>query len=113
MDAPDRRSAGSSSAARAARRTRPSLTFDDRPWTYAELDLAVGRVARRLLALGLEKGDRVAAFGKNSDAYLLLFLGCARAGLVHVPVNYNARRGELDYLLTQSEPRGGLRRRRR
>ena len=43
-------------------------------------------------------------FGKNSDAYLLLYLGCARAGLVHVPVNFNARSAELAYLLTQSEP---------
>ena len=81
-----------------------ALTFEDRTWTYAELDLAVGRVARGLLQRDLTKGDRVAAFGKNSDAYLLLFLGCARAGLVHVPVNFNARHGELEYLLTQSSP---------
>jgi fatty-acyl-CoA synthase len=82
-----------------------ALTFAERHWTYAELDLAVGRVAAGLLAQGLAPGDRVAAFGKNSDAYLLLYLGCARAGLVHVPVNFNARGEELVYLLTQSEPR--------
>ena len=34
-------------------------------------------MAGRLLALGLAKGDRVAALGTNSDAYLLLYLGCA------------------------------------
>ena len=92
---------------RSARRTpdAPALTFEDREWTYAELDRAVGRVAAGLLGLGLEKGDRVAAFGTNSDAYVLLFLGCCRAGLVHVPVNYNARKKELEYLLTQSEPK--------
>ena len=92
---------------RSARRTpdRLALTFADRRWTYAELDRAAGRVAAGLLALGLEPGDRVAAFGKNSDAYLLLFVGCARAGLVHVPVNFNARGDELAYLLTHSEPR--------
>jgi fatty-acyl-CoA synthase len=92
---------------RSARRdpARVALTFADRRWTYAELDRAVGRVAAGLLALGLEHGDRVAGFGKNSDAYLLLYLGCARAGLVHVPVNFNARGDELAYLLTQSEPR--------
>lgn len=95
---------------RSARRTpdAPALTFEDRSYTYAELDLAVGRVARGLRELGLAKGDRVAAFGKNSDAYLLLFLGCARAGLVHVPVNFNARRGELEYLLTQSGPKAAF-----
>jgi fatty-acyl-CoA synthase len=91
---------------RSARRTptRLALTFDDRPWTYAELDRAAGRVAGRLLDLGLRPGDRVAAYGKNSDAYLLLYLGCARAGLVHVPVNFNSISDELAYLLTQSQP---------
>ncbi|WP_436535325.1 fatty acyl-CoA synthetase [Actinoplanes sp. HUAS TT8] len=91
---------------RSARRTprRVALTFAGRSWTYAELDTAVGRVAAGLLALGLAPGERVAAYGKNSDAFLFLFLGCARAGLVHVPVNFNTVGGELAYLLTQSEP---------
>ena len=91
---------------RSARRTpdRLALTFGERRWSYAELDRAVGRVAAGLLGLGLVRGDRVAAFGTNSDAYLLLYLGCARAGLVHVPVNFNARASELAYLLTQSAP---------
>ena len=73
---------------RSARRTpdRLALTFADRRWTYAELDRAIG-ARRRAPARrsGLDPGDRVAAFGNNSDAYLLLYLGCARAGLVHVP----------------------------
>jgi fatty-acyl-CoA synthase len=85
-----------------------ALTFAERRYTYAELDRAAGRVAARLLGRGLHPGDRVAAYGKNSDAYLLLYLGCARAGLVHVPVNFNARGDELVYLLTQSEPRAAF-----
>jgi fatty-acyl-CoA synthase len=89
------------SAARAPDRT--ALVFGERTWTYAELDRAVGRVAARLLASGLTPGDRVAAYGKNSDAYVALYLGCARAGLVHVPVNFNATGDELTYLLTQCE----------
>lgn len=84
---------------------KTALVFGERTWTYRELDTAVGRVAHQLLGLGLQKGDRVAAYGKNSDAFLLLFLGCARAGLVHVPVNFNAVGDELAYLLTQSAPR--------
>lgn len=93
--------------ARSARRfpDHLALTFAGRRYTYAQLDAATGRVAAGLLGLGLHPGDRVAAYGKNSDAYLVLFLGCARAGLVHVPVNFNARGEELAYLLTQSEPR--------
>ncbi len=85
-----------------------ALTFADRRWTYAELDRAAGRVAARLLAHGLTPGDRVATYGKNSEAYLLLYLGCARAGLVHVPVNFNARDEEFAYLLTQAGPRAAF-----
>src|SRR5690625_2302092 len=81
---------------------RVALRFDDREWTFAELDHAATRVAAWLLGLGLIRGDRVAAYGHNSDAYLLAFLGCARAGLVHVPVNQNLGGAELSYLLSQS-----------
>src|SRR4051794_12022811 len=61
-------------------RDRPALCFADRDWTYATLDRAATRVGRCLLAAGLAPSDRVVAYGRNSDAYLLLWLGCARAG---------------------------------
>ena len=54
---------------------------------------------RRVLGeLGVGKGDRVATYGRNSDAYLLAFLGCARPGAVHVPINYALTGEELGYL---------------
>lgn len=84
---------------------REAVRFQDRSWSYRELDEAVSRAARHLLDLGLTKGDRVAAFGKNSDAYLIAFLACARAGLIHVPLNFNFTTPELAYLITQSGSR--------
>lgn len=80
-----------------------AVEFSDRSWTYAELDAAASRVARALLGTGLVAGDRVGAYGKNSDSYLLLFLGCARAGLVHVPYNFQLAGEELEYLLSDSQ----------
>src|SRR3954466_4032523 len=68
---------------------KDAIIFAGRRWSYAELDAGANRVARALLAQGLEKGDRVAAYGMNSDAYVLLWLGCLRAGLIHVPVNFH------------------------
>jgi fatty-acyl-CoA synthase len=82
-----------------------AITFGDRTWTYCELDHASTRVAAGLLGLGLVKGDRVAAFGKNSDAYLLLWLGVQKAGLVHVPINFALAGRELAYLIKQSGAR--------
>lgn len=81
---------------------KDALLFQSRRWTFRALDQAVNRVANALLASGLQKGDRVAAYGKNSDAYLLLFLACARSGLIHVPINFALVKEELLYLLQQS-----------
>ena len=89
---------------RSATRTpeRTALIFEERSWTYAELDDAVTRAAAHLISLGATKGDRIAAYGRNSDAYLIGYLACARAGLVHVPVNFALQGEELAYLLEQS-----------
>lgn len=82
--------------------TDTAIEFADRTWSYAELDSAVTAVARKLVRLGVTKGDRVAAYGKNSDLFVLLYLGCARAGFIHVPVNYQLKNDELDYILSNS-----------
>ncbi|MEU0074526.1 acyl-CoA synthetase [Streptomyces sp. NPDC006332] len=89
---------------RSARRTpaRVAVEYADRAWTYDELDQAVSRAAGLLLGEGLVPGDRVGAYGHNSDAYLIGFLGCARAGLVHVPVNQNLTGDDLAYIVNQS-----------
>ncbi|MFG2602426.1 acyl-CoA synthetase [Streptomyces sp. NPDC048514] len=89
---------------RSARRTpaRVAVEYGERGWTYEELDDAVSRAAAVLLGEGLAAGDRVAAYGHNSDAYLIGFLACARAGLVHVPVNQNLTGDDLAYLVGQS-----------
>ncbi|MFF6805393.1 fatty acyl-CoA synthetase [Streptomyces sp. NPDC012616] len=89
---------------RSARRTpaRVAIEYRDRTWTYEELDDAVSRAASVLLGAGLAPGDRVGAYGHNSDAYLIAFLACARAGLVHVPVNQNLTGDDLAYIVRQS-----------
>ncbi|MGW7821121.1 acyl-CoA synthetase [Streptomyces puniciscabiei] len=89
---------------RSARRTpaRLAVEYGERRWTYEELDDAVSRAASVLLAQGLTSGDRVGAYGHNSDAYLIGFLACARAGLVHVPVNQSLTGDDLAYLVGQS-----------
>ncbi|WP_431813283.1 fatty acyl-CoA synthetase [Kocuria sp. cx-455] len=79
-----------------------AVLFEDRRWTYSELDEAVHRVAHRLVDTGLPRGSRVAAYGANSDAYVLLYLACAQAGLVHVPVNFALKGDELAYILEDS-----------
>ncbi|RKT03140.1 fatty-acyl-CoA synthase [Streptomyces sp. 3211.6] len=88
---------------RAAARRHPgrtALRYRRRTWTYAELDAAVSTGAAVLRErYGLAAGERVAAFAHNSDAYLIAFLACARAGLTHVPVNQNLTGDDLAHIL--------------
>ncbi|MEU1149289.1 acyl-CoA synthetase [Streptomyces sp. NPDC005863] len=90
--------------ARSARRTprRVALRYKERAWTYAELDAAVTAAAGLLMDEGLRDGDRVGAYGHNSDAYVIAFLACSRAGLVHVPINHNLTGDDLRYIVEQS-----------
>ena len=90
--------------ARAVRKRpdRIALRYAERSWTYAELERAAGSVAARLASLGIARGDRSAAYGRTSDAYVLLWLACARGGFVHVPINYALTAIELAYIVDQS-----------
>ncbi|MFE7774952.1 fatty acyl-CoA synthetase [Streptomyces sp. NPDC057445] len=81
---------------------RTAVRHAGRSWTYAELDAAVTTAAAVLSDHGLNPYDRVAAYAHNSDAYLIAFLACSRAGLVHVPVNHNLTGEDLAYILSQS-----------
>jgi len=92
---------------RAARlfRDRSALVFGDRDWSFNDLDRAADRVARHLHDKGMAAGDRVAAYGRNSDAYFIAWLACVRGGFVHVPVNYALSGVELSYIIHQSGSR--------
>jgi len=49
-----------------------------REWTYAELDERSSGLAASLNSLGVEAGDRVAIWLKNSVEYILSFTGYSR-----------------------------------
>lgn len=89
---------------RSARRVpgRVALRYGERVWTYRELDDAVTHAAAYLHRQRFGDGARIGAYGHNSDAYLIGFLACARAGLVHVPVNHNLEGDDLRYIIEQS-----------
>jgi fatty-acyl-CoA synthase len=71
-------------------------------YTYAELDAEVSRVARGLMALGLERGDRIGIWSPNNAEWLLIQYATARAGVVLVNINPAYRTSELEYALNQS-----------
>jgi acyl-CoA ligase (AMP-forming) (exosortase A-associated) len=80
----------------------PALTTREGPLDYAGLETAVGRLAGALQARGLAKGDRVASWLSKNRLTSLLPLACARAGLIHVPVNPLLKRMQVGHILADS-----------
>jgi len=82
-------------------RDRVALRFGERAWSYRALDAVTTEIAAHLPSLGLAAGERVVAFGRNSDEYLLCWIACCKAGVIHVPANYALSPGELGYIVEQ------------
>ena len=74
-----------------------------RRWTYSELRSDCRRVAKALMALGLQRGDRVAIWATNHPEWVLVQFGTAMAGIVLVNINPAYRTHELEYALGNSE----------
>jgi fatty-acyl-CoA synthase len=70
--------------------------------TWAELSEAADRVARGLWALGIRRGDRVGLWSTNCIEWIMMHMGCARAGASLVNVNPAYRSHELGFTLTRS-----------
>ena len=68
-------------------------------WTWREFDARVTRLAAGLLALGLERGDRIGIWALNRSEWVLMQFASARAGLVLVNINPAYRTHELQYAL--------------
>jgi len=73
--------------------------------SYAELDKLSDKVAASLAGLGLVKGDRVAGFAYNCLELLLIWFGCAKLGVVWVPLNVSLVGNDLAYSLIDAMPR--------
>ena len=86
-------------------RDKTALRWGETAWSYRALDHAACQAGADLLAAGLQPGDRVVAYGRNSDRYLIAWLGCCKAGLVHVSANYALTALELRYIAEQSGAR--------
>jgi acyl-CoA ligase (AMP-forming) (exosortase A-associated) len=71
---------------------------------FAGLDAAVGSLAARL-AERTVPGDRIASWLPKTRTACLMALACARAGLVHVPINPLLRRAQVAYILADSGAR--------
>ncbi|MFF5372180.1 acyl-CoA synthetase [Streptomyces sp. NPDC013187] len=89
---------------------REALVYADHPGTgaerrltYAELDAAANRVGHHLLDSGIRPGEHLGLHLYNGVEYLQTVLGCLKARIVPVNVNYRYVEEELVYLYRDAD----------
>ena len=81
---------------------RHALTFEDKSWSYQDVETEVEQLAHALQALGVKKGDRVALWLTNSAMLECLLFAVIRIGAVAVPLNTRYRTQDLAFTLKNS-----------
>lgn len=89
----------------AERRGDLAVEVSGKAVTYGELDSMSDCVAANLARFGLVKGDRVASFAYNCLEQLLVWFGCAKLGVVWVPLNVSLVGNDLTYSLNDAAPK--------
>jgi fatty-acyl-CoA synthase len=71
-------------------------------YTYREFNEKVNECARALLAIGIQKGDRVGVWAPNCAEWTIVQFATSKIGAIQVNINPSYRLHELQYALNQS-----------
>jgi long-chain acyl-CoA synthetase len=82
----------------------PAILFEGRARNYSEFTSSVESTARKILELGVKRGDRVGISAENSLEYLVLSFGIWRAGAVVATLFPAFGPSELEYALQSAAP---------
>ena len=84
--------------------SRPAALFREQGigWTWRELAAAIDEMAAGLVALGLQRGDRLGIWSPNRFEWLVTQFATARIGVILVNINPAYRLAELEYALNVS-----------
>ena len=81
---------------------REALVFGDQRSNYQELKTETDRIAKGLMAIGVEPGERVALWMTNRPEWLHLMFAIAKVGACIVPLNTRYRTDDVAYTVNQS-----------
>ena len=82
-----------------------AVVYADRDFrlTYRQFGKVVDQVAKGLMALGVEKGEKVAVWATNVPYWVVLQFATAKIGAILLTVNTAYRMTEVAYVLEQSD----------
>jgi fatty-acyl-CoA synthase len=81
-----------------------ALVYAEGPrYTFSGLEREARTIARGLLAVGVQPGERVVVWATNVPEWVILQFAIAKIGAILVTANTSLRAKEIDYLLRQSD----------
>jgi O-succinylbenzoic acid--CoA ligase len=84
---------------------RIALSYNDRHWTFAQLDGEVSRLARQLATYGVLAGDRVATLLHNGSTAAMMPHALLRLSATLVPLNTRLSEAEVAWQTGDARPR--------
>lgn len=82
---------------------RPFLYFENRVFSFRQMDENANRLANHLLSLGGGRGKGAAIFMGNCPQYLDIYIGTQKIGMYSIPTNTSLRGDSLLYILNHSD----------
>src|SRR5919109_4399845 len=92
-------------ADRAAERfgDREALYYEGKRWSFADLKAEADGVAKGLLALGIQPGEKVSLWMPNRPEWVSTLFAVMKIGAILVPLNTRFRTVDLEYVVRQSD----------
>ncbi len=84
------------------RGSKVALLVDDEKITYGDILEKVDKLAGYLAQKGIQEGDKIALFLRNSPEFIYTIFAASKLGAILVPVNTFLKEDELSYILEDS-----------
>ena len=82
---------------------RMAIIFDNKRYTFSQLNERVNRLANALKKLGVKKGDRIALLQVNCNQCVETCFATAKLGAIYLPLNFRAKEDEQEFMINFAE----------
>ncbi len=85
---------------------KTAIIFQEKIYSYEQLNKGANRFANRLLDEGFSHGDKICIMSENCPEFIEAAMGLAKIGVAWVPVNYRFKENEVAFLANDAEAKG-------
>jgi acyl-CoA synthetase (AMP-forming)/AMP-acid ligase II len=82
---------------------KTAIVFEDKRYTFSQLNERVNRLANGLIKMGAKKGVVIAFLQVNCNQCVEAYFAVAKTGAIYLPINFRAKEKELTYMLNTAE----------